>query len=172
MKSSQPGSSPDPHIAVPPMDLHPPSTNGPAPSLEAFTICDVASDRRLFETFLAEWRTKSHFSICLACDKSPPQGRLAGRSIGDKFRQKPFSKPGPVDSGPSPRDPFCLLDSDLRVTGLAVSWSALDVYYVSFTTSVEGSDLDRSMAAPDLDPSLGVEERLDSVKQVLEGQYV
>lgn len=34
-----------------------------------FSIIDVASDRRLFETFVQEWRTKERYSLALACQR-------------------------------------------------------------------------------------------------------
>lgn len=39
----------------------------------SFSIIDVASDRRLFETFINEWRTKERYSLSLACEKKEPR---------------------------------------------------------------------------------------------------
>lgn len=38
-----------------------------------FSIIDVASDRRLFETFIKEWKTKERYSLALACEKMEPR---------------------------------------------------------------------------------------------------
>lgn len=38
-----------------------------------FSIIDVASDRRLFETFVKEWKTKERYSLALACEKREPR---------------------------------------------------------------------------------------------------
>lgn len=38
-----------------------------------FSIIDVASDRRLFETFIKEWKTKERYSLALACEKREPR---------------------------------------------------------------------------------------------------
>lgn len=44
----------------------------------SFAIIDVASDRRLFETFINEWRTKERYSLSLACEKREPRQRPNG----------------------------------------------------------------------------------------------
>lgn len=48
-----------------------------------FSIIDVASDRRLFETFIREWRTKERYSLALACEKrehrQQPEGEIGGK---------------------------------------------------------------------------------------------
>lgn len=38
-----------------------------------FSIIDVASDKRLFETFIKEWKTKDRYSLALACEKREPR---------------------------------------------------------------------------------------------------
>lgn len=38
-----------------------------------FSIIDVASDKRLFETFIKEWKTKERYSLALACEKREPR---------------------------------------------------------------------------------------------------
>lgn len=49
----------------------------------AFSIIDVASDRRLFETFISEWKTKERYSLALACEKrehrQQPEGEIGGK---------------------------------------------------------------------------------------------
>lgn len=48
-----------------------------------FSIIDVASDRRLFYTFINEWKTKDRFSLALACEKmehrQEPEGEIGGK---------------------------------------------------------------------------------------------
>lgn len=39
----------------------------------SFAIIDVASDRRLFEAFVSEWKTKERYSLALACEKRGPR---------------------------------------------------------------------------------------------------
>lgn len=53
----------------------------PDPSLSSsgsFTIIDVASDRRLFKTFINEWKTKERYSLALACEKREPRQQPDG----------------------------------------------------------------------------------------------
>lgn len=45
-----------------------------------FSIIDVASDRRLFETFIHEWKTKGRYSLALACEKTENRQPAAGKS--------------------------------------------------------------------------------------------
>lgn len=48
-----------------------------------FSIIDVASDRRLFDTFINEWKTKERYSLALACEKKEhrqqPEGEIGGK---------------------------------------------------------------------------------------------
>lgn len=45
-----------------------------------FSIIDVASDRRLFETFIKEWKTKQRYSLALACERTEqPEGEIGGK---------------------------------------------------------------------------------------------
>lgn len=59
------------------------------PSSQSFTIIDVAADRQLFDTFIAEWKQQQRFSLSLACEKRPkPRTQNSRRStegIGAKF---------------------------------------------------------------------------------------
>jgi hypothetical protein len=52
----------------------------------SFTIIDVASDKKLFKTFLSELKTKKWFAVSLACDsvQTEPSTR-PGVGIGAKF---------------------------------------------------------------------------------------
>lgn len=48
-----------------------------------FSIIDVASDRRLFDTFINEWKTKERYSVALACEKrehrQQPEEEIGGK---------------------------------------------------------------------------------------------
>lgn len=44
----------------------------------SFAIIDVASDRRLFETFISEWKTKDRYCLALACEKREPRQQPDG----------------------------------------------------------------------------------------------
>lgn len=48
-----------------------------------FSIIDVASDRRLFHTFINEWKTKDRYSLALACEKKEhrqqPEEEIGGK---------------------------------------------------------------------------------------------
>lgn len=55
-----------------------PSQDASLCSSGSFTIIDVASDRRLFETFLKEWKSKERFSLALACEQREPPQQPAG----------------------------------------------------------------------------------------------
>lgn len=61
-------------------------------SAESFTIIDVASDKTLFQTFVAEWKEKSRFSISVACERT--KCLLSPKStIGGKFKKGQFRVP-------------------------------------------------------------------------------
>lgn len=45
-----------------------------------FSIIDVASDRRLFETFTKEWKTKERYCLALACERREPQQQPDGET--------------------------------------------------------------------------------------------
>ncbi len=51
-----------------------------------FSIIDVASDRRLFDTFINEWKTKERFSLALACEKREHRQQLE-EDIGGKHKR-------------------------------------------------------------------------------------
>lgn len=51
-----------------------------------FAIIDVASDRRLFETFMNEWKTKERYCLALACEKKEPRQQREGE-IGGKHKR-------------------------------------------------------------------------------------
>lgn len=45
-----------------------------------FSIIDVASDRRLFDTFIHEWKVKERYSLALACQRMENRQPAAGKS--------------------------------------------------------------------------------------------
>lgn len=51
-----------------------------------FSIVDVASDRRLFDTFIKEWKTKERFAVALACEKREHKQQSEG-GIGGKHKR-------------------------------------------------------------------------------------
>lgn len=55
-------------------------------SPESFSIIDVASDKRLFQTFVKEWKAKKRFSLAVACERK--DGTAQPQSvIGSKFKK-------------------------------------------------------------------------------------
>ena len=52
----------------------------------SFTIIDVCADKRLFKTFIMEWRTKNRYAVALACEKRL-ETRAPGSGIGGKFQK-------------------------------------------------------------------------------------
>ena len=56
---------------------------------DSFCIIDVASHHELFNEFLHEWKTKSKFSLCLACEKVLP-APITGGGIGGNFNKGLF----------------------------------------------------------------------------------
>ncbi|XP_062341223.1 DNA polymerase theta-like isoform X2 [Osmerus eperlanus] len=125
----------------------------------AFSIVDVASDRRLFSTFLSEWRTKGRYSLALACERrehtQPPKHR--GVSC-----LQPISEP----------DGFSVRGGEgLLLTGLSVCWGGRDAYYISLQQK-QSTDISSSLAPPPLDADLPVVERLEQVKACLNRSLV
>ena len=41
---------------------------------QSFTIVDVCADRRLFDRFVSEWRARSRYALCVACERKPGTG--------------------------------------------------------------------------------------------------
>ncbi|XP_077977729.1 DNA polymerase theta-like [Glandiceps talaboti] len=134
----------------------------PSPSIPctdgSFTIIDVCADTQLFETFLTEWRSKTKYSLSVACEKHCPT--QPGGGIGAKFNKAKVSH--------SPVDGFLVDGEDLVLTGLSVCWGDKDAYYVSLQSNTTNGDVDDSMAAPPLDTNLSVTKRLDRIKPILE----
>ncbi|XP_054459580.1 DNA polymerase theta isoform X2 [Anoplopoma fimbria] len=128
-----------------------------------FSIIDVASDRRLFDTFINEWKTKERFSLALACEKRE-QGQQPEEPIGGKHKR------ASADHQKLHRaDGFPVRDSDgLVLIGLSVCWGARDAYYMSLQQE-QSKGLSSSLAPPPLDGDLPVIERLRQAKTCLMG---
>ncbi|KAK3096613.1 hypothetical protein FSP39_001708 [Pinctada imbricata] len=67
--------------------IDPNESNIPS-SQESFAIIDVCADKRLFDTFIREWKSKNLYSISLACEKKPSEP-VTGGGIGANFLKKP-----------------------------------------------------------------------------------
>ena len=64
-------------------------SSGISSTCDSFCIIDVASHYELFNEFIQEWKTKSRFSLCLACEKVPP-APITGGGIGGNFNKGLF----------------------------------------------------------------------------------
>ena len=63
-----------------------PEDSGVPLTQSSFSIIDVCGDKRLFKTFIMEWRTKSRYAVSVACErKSQNQGKDG--KIGAKYRK-------------------------------------------------------------------------------------
>ncbi|XP_039911111.1 DNA polymerase theta isoform X2 [Hirundo rustica] len=132
-------------------------------SAESFTIIDVASDKALFQTFVAEWKEKSRFSISVACERT--KCLLSPKStIGGKFKK--VSSPQWIQAKD---DGFPVQGcEDILVVGLAVCWGGKDAYYISLQEIQDQTEISPSLAPPPLDQSLSVTERLNHVQLYLQ----
>ncbi|XP_034043388.1 DNA polymerase theta isoform X2 [Thalassophryne amazonica] len=130
-------------------------------SSRTFSIIDVASDSRLFHTFIEEWKTKERYSLALACEKhgstEPTDGAIGGKHAKvSAARQKPHRADG-----------FPVKNKDgLVLIGLSVCWGARDTYYISLQED-QSKGLSSSLAPPPLDDDLSVSERLKQVETCL-----
>ncbi|KAJ8342804.1 hypothetical protein SKAU_G00327320 [Synaphobranchus kaupii] len=133
-------------------------------SPEGFAIIDVASDYRLFNTFIQEWKTKSRFSIALACEKKERM-QFPKSAIGGKFRKgnTNVKNKESIDGFPVKGNEVLIL------TGMSVCWGGKDAYYVSLLREQPIIDVSASLAPPPLDESLSVGERLKQVQACLRG---
>ncbi|XP_051940194.1 DNA polymerase theta isoform X1 [Hippocampus zosterae] len=123
-----------------------------------FSIIDVSSDKRLFETFVKEWKTKERYSLALACERVERQ-QEPEEEIGGKYKRAQQKLHG--------ADGFPVRGSDgLILIGLSVCWGARDAFYISFQRK-QNKGLSLSLAPPDVDDSLPVGERLEQVKTLL-----
>ncbi|CAM4668380.1 unnamed protein product [Leuciscus chuanchicus] len=138
-----------------------PASNSCSP--ETFSIIDVASDKRLFQTFVKEWKTKDRFSLAVACERIDRTSMQPDTVIGGKFK-KPTT---PMRN--KRKDGFLLKGyEDLVVIGMSVCWGAKDAYFVSLQQELSGTDISASLAPPPLDETLTVEERLKQIQCCLE----
>ncbi|XP_074486262.1 DNA polymerase theta isoform X1 [Sebastes fasciatus] len=128
-----------------------------------FSIIDVASDRRLFHTFINEWKTKERYSLALACEKrehrQQPEEEIGGKHKRASAAHQKLHR----------ADGFPVRDSDgLVLIGLSVCWGVRDAYYMSLQQE-QSKGLSSSLAPPPLDDDLPVSERLRQVKTCLSG---
>ncbi|XP_014812576.1 PREDICTED: DNA polymerase theta [Calidris pugnax] len=124
-------------------------------SAESFTIIDVASDKALFQTFVAEWKEKSRFSISVACERT--KCLMSPKStIGGKFKKVTSPQRMQVEDDGFPVQ-GC---EDILVVGLAVCWGGKDAYYISLQQIQDQTEISMSLAPPPLDKNLSVAERL------------
>ncbi|KAL2311304.1 hypothetical protein Nmel_003004 [Mimus melanotis] len=132
-------------------------------SAESFTIIDVASDKALFQTFFAEWKEKSRFSISVACERT--KCLLSPKStIGGKFKKVSSPQRMQVKDDGFPVQ-GC---EDILVVGLAVCWGGKDTYYISLQQIQDQTEISPSLAPPPLDQSLSVTERLNHLQLYLQ----
>ncbi|XP_055086890.1 DNA polymerase theta [Periophthalmus magnuspinnatus] len=130
-----------------------------------FSIIDVASDKRLFDTFISEWKTKGRYSLSLACEKRPHQLEQLETGIGARHKR---GKGTAAPHKSSLENGFPIRNSEGHVLmGLSVCWGAKDAFYISFQRE-QGQGLSSSLAPPALDEALTVTERLKQVKLCLE----
>ncbi|XP_041319851.1 DNA polymerase theta [Pyrgilauda ruficollis] len=132
-------------------------------SAESFTIIDVASDKTLFQTFVAEWKEKSRFSISVACERT--KCLLSPKStIGGKFKKGHSPQRTQVKDEGFPVQ-GC---EDILVVGLAVCWGGKDAYYISLQQIQDQTEISLSLAPPPLDQSLPVTERMNHLQLYLQ----
>ncbi|XP_053395972.1 DNA polymerase theta-like [Mercenaria mercenaria] len=139
-----------------------PDESGIQLTQSSFSIIDVCGDKRLFKTFIMEWRTKARYAVSLACERMSPD--CPGGGIGANFKQgETPAKQGVKDKG-IPVDSLGIV-----IVGIAVSWDNRDAYYVSFTHEqpCEG-DPDDSLAPPPSDTDISIAIRVKAVKSVLQ----
>ncbi|XP_023124971.2 DNA polymerase theta [Amphiprion ocellaris] len=124
-----------------------------------FSIIDVASDRRLFDTFIKEWKTKERYSLALACEKREHRQQPEGE-IGEKRNSVSAARQNTANG-------FPVRNSEgLVLIGLSVCWGARDAYYISLQQE-QSRGLSSSLAPPPLDEDLPVSERLQQMKSCL-----
>ncbi|XP_051732815.1 DNA polymerase theta-like [Ctenopharyngodon idella] len=118
-----------------------PASNSCSP--ETLSIIDVASDKRLFQTFVKEWKTKGKFSIAVACEKIESSSMTPETVIGGKFKKSTT----PMRN--KRKDGFLLKGyEDLVVIGMSVCWGAKDAYFVSLQQELSDTDISASLAPP------------------------
>ncbi|XP_048797373.1 DNA polymerase theta [Lagopus muta] len=135
-------------------------------SAEGFTIVDVAGNKTLFQTFLAEWKEKSRFSISVACERR--KCLLSTKStIGGRFKQGNSPQWMQVKDDGFPVQ-YC---EDILVVGLAVCWGGKDAYYISLQQMQDQTEISPSLAPPPLDKNLSVTERLHHLQLYLQEKH-
>ncbi|TSQ12710.1 DNA polymerase theta [Bagarius yarrelli] len=136
-------------------------------SPESFSIIDVASDKRLFETFIKEWKSKKRFSLAVACERKDGSAQ-AESVIGGKFKKADISAslaPPPLDENLLVEERMkniqaCVTRSISGAEGVAVMYDYIQVYktlVLSCGLSVRGVFEDPKVACWLLDP--GSKER-------------
>lgn len=130
---------------------------------QTFTIIDVCANSNLFYTFISEWQNQKQCAISLSCEKLPVL-RSKENIIGGNFEKRE----GKVTQELEEVDGIILEQFNLIVTGLAVSWSSKDAYFIAFTKDNYSCDGDLSLAPPHLDHNVTIDERKIAVKEVLQ----
>ncbi|XP_066304418.1 DNA polymerase theta-like [Branchiostoma lanceolatum] len=143
-------------------DFFPPSI----PSSGTFCVIDVAANKDLFETFVAEWKTKTNYAVAVACEAFPTQLAQPGGGIGAKFNKGTTLNNKQLEAEV---DGIPLESEGVVIVGVAVCWGEKDAYYISLQKHAgEEEDTTDEMIPPPLDDCLSVEDRLHSIKLVLE----
>ncbi|XP_023656412.2 DNA polymerase theta isoform X1 [Paramormyrops kingsleyae] len=130
-------------------------------SMESFSIIDVTSNLSLFKTFIKEWKTKSRFSVAVACEK---RGHMLSPSstIGGKMK-----KETPIQKNIT-RNEFPVKGNEsLAVIGISVCWGGKDAYYISLQEEQANTGISASLAPPPVDENLAIRERLEQVQACL-----
>ncbi|KAI0241808.1 hypothetical protein LSAT2_018240 [Lamellibrachia satsuma] len=124
---------------------------------QSFAIIDVAADRQLFESFIAEWKDQTCYSLSVACDPVQADPTVG---IGNKFNG--------LEARPTSVDGLLTPSGSTVIIGLAVNWCDRDTYFVAFTDTSIHCSLDGSLIAPSLDSTVSVSSRLQAVRTVLQ----
>ncbi|XP_052244253.1 DNA polymerase theta-like [Dreissena polymorpha] len=140
-----------------------PNMSGLPLTQQSFTIIDVCGDKRLFKTFIIEWRTKHSYAVSLACETLKRDN--TGPSIGANFRKD--KSPSRVKGGDACGIP--LEGEGLCIVGVAVSWDNRDAYYISLShQQLQQGDPDDSLAPPPSDRDISMAIRVKAIKSVLQ----
>ena len=126
---------------------------------DTFTIIDVTMHRKLFTTFLEEWKTKS-FSFSVALEKLPHRAS----TIGGNFNKEA------IPSRESEDVWLSIDDERVVVVGLAICWEDRDAYYVSLRELGEVDEFcsaQNTHGTPHVAAGLTLKERLDSLQVVM-----
>ncbi|XP_076467231.1 DNA polymerase theta-like [Babylonia areolata] len=144
--------------------------DSPPLTQDSLCIIDVCSNAQLFATFAGEWRSKQQYSISVACEKKASPMQI-GAGIGSHFVQGGREVKG-VEGSSRQRGLEVPGDEGRIIVGLAVSWAGQDAYYISLspdTTEPETTTPpDDSLAAAPCSQSLSLEQRIRTVRDVLQ----